>query len=241
MGKFEVDAFNCFQNKHFQEAGNPAPLVGEWETGSSLTLGSPQEVWSGSICGEVFSLHVYYGWQRWQRPIHWTRWLMHTLSHSNTGLRFLEPPEWEVVMQKACHWGFWMARAQTAHRFQLVRAVEEKLATLSGKTNNSRCFVCRSPWSNELRKTCLATYMSCISSSSIWDQTFYIFKKHTFLVEQLFTIIARCHPVLAAQRGTDVSTWIWGPGRQIPDVLRGQRKFFHLWRSWDVKIRGLMR
>lgn len=80
MGKFEVDAFNCFQNKPFQEAGKPVPLGGEWETGSSPTLGSPQEVWSRSICGEVFSLHVYYVWQRWQRPIHRTRCLMHSLS-----------------------------------------------------------------------------------------------------------------------------------------------------------------
>lgn len=93
MGKFEVDAFNCFQNKHFQEAGSHVPPVQDWETGSSLTLCSPQEVWSRSICGEVFPLHFYYVWQWWQRTIHRMKWLMHTLSHSNTLLLFFEPPE----------------------------------------------------------------------------------------------------------------------------------------------------
>lgn len=186
MGKFEVDAFNSFQNKHFQEAGKPVPLGGEWETGSSLTLGSPQEVWSRSIRGEVFSLHVYYVWQRWQRPIHGTRWLMRTLSHSNTRLRFREPPEWEVVMRKACHWGFWVARAQTAHGFQLVRAAEEMLATLSGKNNTGWGFVFRNLCSNELRKTNLATYISCISSSSVCGQTFYRFKKTYLFIRATF-------------------------------------------------------
>lgn len=48
-------------------------------------------------------------------------------------------------------------------------------------------------------------------------------------------------PVLPAHRGTDVPTWIWGPSRQLPDVVRGQRKFFLLWWGWDAKIRGLVR
>lgn len=89
-GKFETEALNRFQNKHFQEAGYPMLTVLGWETGSSLTLCSPQEVWSRSICGEVFPLHFYYVWQWWQRSIHWTKWLMHALSHPGLLLLFFE-------------------------------------------------------------------------------------------------------------------------------------------------------
>lgn len=73
-------------------------------------------------------------------------------------------------MQKTCCWQVWMARAQTAHGFQLVRATEEKLHEVKRTIATEPLFYVQE-WVEWAGKD-LPAYNSCISSSSICGQFF---------------------------------------------------------------------